>query len=75
MSTPQPFGFRMQPEDGVYCVYLIRADGRDIPKDKQRVVYANRNLGKAQSVSDALNSGLWTTIARVIAVSRMQDAQ
>ena len=75
MNTPQSPGFQMRQEDGVYCIYLVRADGRDIPKDKQRIVYTNRNRSRAQNISDELNNGLFTVIARVITVSRMQDAQ
>ena len=75
MSTSQSPRFKMQREDGVYCIYLIAVDGREIPKDKQRIVYTSRSMSIAQSVSDALNNGLFTVISRVLVVTRMQDAQ
>lgn len=70
MSPLQSSGFQMRLEDGTYSVYMVKAGGMTVPADKQRAVYSNRNMSKAQTVSDALNSGLLLAVNRAVGVHR-----
>lgn len=66
----QATGFQMRREGSAYCIYMIKADGREIPVDRQRVVTTKRNLTQAQAVCDSLNSGLLLSIASAVRFER-----
>ena len=63
-------GYQMRLEDGVYHVYLTRAFGREVPRDKQVSVFRDANRARVQPVADALNSGLTRAIGFAVAKSR-----
>ncbi|HEY1705500.1 MAG TPA: hypothetical protein VGG75_37925 [Trebonia sp.] len=58
--------FQLRTEDGKYLVYLLRVNGREIPRDRQRAVYGPETATRAQLVCDALNRGLLTKITLAI---------
>lgn len=58
--------FQLRPREGTWHVFLVRAQGREVPVDRQHSVFSDRNMSRAQTVCDALNRGLLTGIDRAL---------
>jgi hypothetical protein len=69
MPVP-PNAFQLRTESGYYNVYWIKVNGRDVPRDKQRVIWSGRFLTKVQPIADALNNGLLDHLLRQLAQQR-----
>jgi hypothetical protein len=66
----QQTGYQVRGSGGVFAVYLVRADGREIPDDRQRAVYTHRSHDRAQVISDALNNGLLSHVFHAVHAER-----
>lgn len=66
--------FQMRREDSAWNVYLVEVDGHEVPRDRQRVVYTDAGMTRAQTVCDALNNGLGTRIGRAARAERIRLA-
>jgi hypothetical protein len=64
--------FRMQLHNGEYSILLARVDGHDIPEEKQRPVYRNASLSRAQAILHALNGDLIANIALATRIERVR---
>ena len=67
--------FRMQLENGTYYIYLTRVDGKEVPVGEQLPVFSSRSLSKAQSVHDALNGTLLSSLGGATRVARAYFAR
>jgi len=62
--------FQMRPAEGRHYVYLIRANGREIPRDRQAAVYGPETAARCQVICDSLNRGLLGKISAVLRAER-----
>jgi len=62
--------FQMRPVDGRHYVFLVRANGTEIPRDRQAAVYGPETGARCQVISDALNRGLLSKIGTVLRAER-----
>lgn len=62
--------FQLRPVDGRHYVYLIRAGGTEIPRDRQQAVYGPETAARAQVICDALNRGLLNRISTALHAER-----
>jgi hypothetical protein len=62
--------FQMRPVEGRHYVYLVRANGTEIPRDRQVAVYGPETAARCQVVCDALNRGLLGKISAVLRAER-----
>lgn len=72
MPVP-PNSFQMRVENMQYRVYMIRVNGRDVPREKQEVVWGPGSWSKVQPIADALNNGLLDRIIRQFQQQRLAD--
>jgi hypothetical protein len=70
----QMTGYKVRSSGGLFAVYLVRADGTEIPTDQQRAVYSHHSHDRAQVISDALNNGLVSHIVQAVQVERQRRA-
>jgi hypothetical protein len=63
-------GYQVRSSDGFFTVYLVRADGEEIPPEEQRAVGSYRSRDRAQVLSDALNNGLYSRITQAVNAER-----
>jgi hypothetical protein len=67
----QQTGYQVRPRAGAgYGVYLVKADGEEVPRDRQRAVFVNMSQHRAQTVSDALNNGLLSRVVSAVNAER-----
>jgi hypothetical protein len=66
--------FAMRPVDGRHYVYVTRAAGVEIPKEKQPVVFGPETAARAQVICDALNRGLMLKIMSVVQAARREPS-
>jgi hypothetical protein len=71
----QATGYQVRYRDGLNRVYLVKADGEEIPVDRQRMVFQHGSYDRAQVVCDALNNGLLSRVVRAVNVERERNAR
>jgi hypothetical protein len=62
--------FQMRPVEGRHYVFLVRANGTEIPRDRQQAVYGPETQARCQIISDALNRDLLAKISRTLRAER-----
>jgi hypothetical protein len=67
-------GYQVRASGGAFAVFLVRADGGEIPEGEQRAVYNHRSHDRAQVVSDALNNGLVSRVVQAVQMERKRIA-
>jgi len=70
----QMTGYKVRSSGSLFAVYLVRADGTEIPTDQQHAVYSHHSHDRAQVISDALNNGLVSHIVQAVQVERQRRA-
>ncbi len=75
MSEPrqQLTGYQVRPLHSAYGIYLVRADGSDVPVDRQFAVYTRADRTSAQVLADALNNGLLSRIVQAVHEERTAE--
>lgn len=71
----QMTGYQVRGGDGLFTVYLVRADGEEVPLEQQRAICSYRSRDRAQVVSDALNNGAYSRITRAVNAVRAARRQ
>jgi hypothetical protein len=70
----QMTGYQVRGSGGMFAVFLVRADGGEVPVGDQRAVYTHRSHDRAQVVSDALNNGLVSRVVTAVQIERKRIA-
>ena len=69
----QSASFQMRVKDGRHYVYMIRFNGKDIPRDRQRAIFGPETQARAQVISDSLNRGLLTKITLAVQAEQIKE--
>jgi hypothetical protein len=74
MRQEQLTGYQVRPSNMVFAVYLVKADGTEIPVMEQFAVYTHGTFDRAQVVCDALNNGLLSHVVTAVHADRTRRA-
>ncbi len=74
MANPQT-GYQVRPGSGMYGVYLVKADGEEIPQDRQKAVFRHASFDRATVICNALNNALLSKIVQAVNAERAARAR